>query len=231
MNLPDLYLKEPMSEEKLLWSEEFNLGKGSAPNPEIWGRDIGDGTSHGIPGWGNNELQVYTDQNAFVNADGHLELEAKKVTDGSQGTAYYGPVQWTSARLVTKNKLHFFYGRIVIRAKVPAGVGLWPAFWMLGDTMDSQGWPLAGEIDIMEWVGKAPLEALGTLHGPGTLVIMAAEASLFLKKVWLVSGMNSPLIGNPDRSLGLWIIKSTSQPLQIVLVLMNGFTTTLSTCF
>ena len=167
MNLPDLYLKEPMSEEKLLWSEEFNLGAGSAPNPEIWGRDIGDGTSHGIPGWWNNELQVYTDQNAFINADGHLELEAKKVTDGSQGTAYYGPVQWTSARLVTKNKLHFFYGRIVIRAKVPAGVGLWPAFWMLGDTMDSQGWPLAGEIDIMEWVGKAPLEALGTLHGPG----------------------------------------------------------------
>ena len=159
--------KVAMSEQKLLWSEEFNQGTGSAPNPEIWGRDLGDGTSHGIPGWGNNELQVYTDQNAFVNEEGHLELEARKITDGSEGTAYYGPVQWTSARLVTKNKLHFLYGRIVIRAKVPAGVGLWPAFWMLGDSMDSLGWPLAGEIDIMEWVGKAPLEALGTLHGPG----------------------------------------------------------------
>ena len=159
--------KVAMSEQKLLWSEEFNQGTGSSPNPEIWGRDLGDGTSHGIPGWGNNELQVYTDQNAFVNEEGHLELEARKITDGSEGTAYYGPVQWTSARLVTKNKLHFLYGRIVIRAKVPAGVGLWPAFWMLGDSMDSLGWPLAGEIDIMEWVGKAPLEALGTLHGPG----------------------------------------------------------------
>jgi beta-glucanase (GH16 family) len=69
--------------------------------------------------------------------------------------------------LVTKNKLHVKYGRIAVKAKVPAGAGLWPAFWMLGEPMDSQGWPLAGEIDIMEWVGKKPLEALGTLHGPG----------------------------------------------------------------
>lgn len=156
-----------MPEDKLIWSEEFTQGEGSAPNPEIWGRDLGDGTSHGIPGWGNNELQVYTSENAYVNAEGHLELEARRITDNSAGDAYYGPVQWTSARLVTKNKLHFQYGRLVIRAMVPAGVGLWPAFWMLGDTMDAEGWPLAGEIDIMEWVGKAPLEALGTLHGPG----------------------------------------------------------------
>ena len=81
MNLPNINPKESMSEEKLLWSEEFNQGTGSAPDPKIWGRDLGDGTSHGIPGWGNNELQVYTDQNAFVNADGHLELEAKKTKE------------------------------------------------------------------------------------------------------------------------------------------------------
>jgi beta-glucanase (GH16 family) len=68
---------------------------------------------------------------------------------------------------VTKNKIYFEYGQIVIKAKVPAGRGLWPAFWMLGEQMDMQGWPLAGEIDIMEWVGREPLEALGTLHGPG----------------------------------------------------------------
>ena len=160
-------MKVVMSDAKLLWSEEFNQEAGSAPNPAIWGRDTGDGSSYGIPGWGNNELQVYTEENAFVNELGHLELEAKQITDSSAGDAYYGPVQWTSARLVTKNKLHIKYGRIVVRAKVPAGVGLWPAFWMLGDSMDQEGWPLAGEIDIMEWVGKAPLEALGTLHGPG----------------------------------------------------------------
>lgn len=156
-----------MSEEKLLWSEEFDLPAGSPPNPEIWGRDLGDGTDYGIPGWGNNELQVYTEKNAFINSRGVLEIEAEKVSDGSAGSAYYGPVQWTSARLVTKNKLHVQYGRIVITAKVPAGKGLWPAFWMLGSRMDEQGWPLAGEIDIMEWVGREPLEALGTLHGPG----------------------------------------------------------------
>ena len=160
-------MKVFMSESKLLWSDEFNLAKGEAPNPEIWGRNLGDGTEYAIPGWGNNELQVYTDQNAFGNGSGHLEIEASAVTDGSAGDAYYGPAQWTSARLVTKNKLHVHYGRIAIRAKVPAGKGLWPAFWMLGQEMDSQGWPLAGEIDIMEGVGKAPLEALGTLHGPG----------------------------------------------------------------
>jgi beta-glucanase (GH16 family) len=155
-----------MNEPKLLWSQEFNQPAGQAPDPSVWGRDLGDGTSHGIPGWGNNELQVYTDQNAFTTGE-YLEIEAKKVEDGSAGEAYYGPTQWTSARLVTKNKLHIKYGRISIKAKVPAGAGLWPAFWMLGEPMDVQGWPLAGEIDIMEWVGKKPLEALGTLHGPG----------------------------------------------------------------
>jgi len=156
-----------VSESRLLWSEEFDQPAGSAPNPDTWARDLGDGSSYGIPGWGNNELQVYTGANAFVNESGQLEIEAKRITDQRAGDAYYGPVQWTSARLVTKNKLYFQYGRIAIRAKVPPGKGLWPAFWMLGEQMDSQGWPLAGEIDIMEWVGKAPLEALGTLHGPG----------------------------------------------------------------
>ena len=153
-----------MTNPKLLWSEEFNE---AVPSPNVWDRDLGDGTEKGIPGWGNNELQVYTEGNAFVTADGILELEAKRVTDGSAGIAYYGPAEWTSARLVTKGKVLFQYGEIVIRAKVPAGVGIWPAFWMLGEKIDEQGWPLAGEIDIMEWVGREPLEALGTLHGPG----------------------------------------------------------------
>jgi len=106
-----------LSNSRLIWSEEFNLPAGSAPNPETWARDLGDGSSYGIPGWGNNELQVYTEENAFINEFGQLELEAREITDGSAGDAYYGPIQWTSARLVTKN--------------------------------------------------KAPLEALGTLHGPG----------------------------------------------------------------
>ena len=73
-----------MPEDRLIWSEEFSSGEGSVPDPKIWGRDLGDGTSHGIPGWGNNELQVYTAENAFVNADGQLELEARRVTDDSK---------------------------------------------------------------------------------------------------------------------------------------------------
>lgn len=156
-----------MDNEKLIWAEEWDQAPGSYPNPDIWGWDLGDGSSYGIPGWGNNELQVYTNENAKINSNKELEVMSCRITDGSAGDAYYGPVQWTSSRLVTKNKLEVQYGRIVIRAKVPAGRGLWPAFWMLGARMDEQGWPLAGEIDIMEWVGKAPLEALGTLHGPG----------------------------------------------------------------
>lgn len=156
-----------VSEKKLIWAQEFDLPAGSAPDTSIWARDLGDGSDYGIPGWGNTELQVYTIQNAFVNSKSQLEVEAKRVFDGSAGDAYYGPAQWTSARLVTKNKVYFQYGQIEIRTKVPRGKGLWPAFWMLGEQMDSQGWPLAGEIDIMEWVGKAPFEALGTLHGPG----------------------------------------------------------------
>jgi hypothetical protein len=86
-----------MNESKLLWSQEFNQPEGQVPDPSVWGRDLGDGTSHGIPGWGNNELQVYTDENAFMTGE-CLEIEAKRVEDGSAGEAYYGPVQWTSAR-------------------------------------------------------------------------------------------------------------------------------------
>ena len=101
-----------MSNSRLIWSEEFNLPAGSAPNPETWARDLGDGSSYGIPGWGNNELQVYTEENAFINEFGQLELEAREITDGSAGDAYYGPIQWTSARPVTKNKVYFQYGQI-----------------------------------------------------------------------------------------------------------------------
>lgn len=144
-----------MTEPKLLWTQEFNQPAGSNPDPIVWGRDVGDGSLYGIPGWGNNELQQYTEGNAQTNGES-LEITAVLEED-----------QWTSARLVTKNKVHFKYGRISIKAKLPAGQGLWPAFWMLGEPTDSQGWPQAGEIDIMEWVGKSPLETLGTLHGPG----------------------------------------------------------------
>ena len=133
----------------------------------MWGRDVGDGTVNGIPGWGNQELQYYTPGTANVATDGegNLAITAREA-DGSL-MCYYGPCEYTSARLLTKNRFEVAYGRLEARIEVPRGSGLWPAFWMLGTDLDRVGWPQAGEIDVMEHVGREPNEVFGTLHGPG----------------------------------------------------------------
>lgn len=130
----------------LVWSEEFNYE--GAPATENWGYDIGD------HGWGNNELQNYTNstENAFVK-NGLLTIKAKKVGE-----------KWTSARLVTKNKQDFLYGRIEAKARLPKGRGTWPAIWMLPTDWEYGGWPESGEIDIMEHVGYDPAVVHGTVH-------------------------------------------------------------------
>jgi beta-glucanase (GH16 family) len=152
---------------ELVWSDEFNGSAGTAPSPSVWGREIGDGNVYGIPGWGNDELEYYTDGTANVAFDGsgHLVITTKEA-DGSL-LCYYGPCEYTSARLLTKNRFEVAYGRVEARVKVPTGAGLWPAFWMLGTDIDQVGWPQTGEIDIMEHVGRLPTEIFGTLHGPG----------------------------------------------------------------
>jgi beta-glucanase (GH16 family) len=152
---------------KLVWSDEFNGNVGTAPNPGVWGYEIGDGTANGIPGWGNDELEYYTDSpdNVAMDGQGNLALTVKKA-EGSL-LCYYGPCQYTSARLLTKNRFEVAYGRIEARVKVPRGAGLWPAFWMLGTDIDRVGWPQTGEIDIMEYVGRLPNSVFGTIHGPG----------------------------------------------------------------
>jgi len=152
---------------KLVWSDEFNSKAGTAPNASIWGREVGDGTVNGIPGWGNSELEYYTDGTSNVATDGlgNLNITAKKA-DGSL-LCYYGPCEYTSARLLTKNRFEVAYGRVEARIKVPVGAGLWPAFWMLGTDIDQVNWPQTGEIDIMENVGRLPNLVFGTLHGPG----------------------------------------------------------------
>jgi beta-glucanase (GH16 family) len=152
---------------KLVWSDEFNAKAGTAPNAAVWGRDIGDGTLNGIPGWGNAELEYYTDgtANAATDGKGNLAITARE-GDGSL-TCYYGPCEYTSARLLTKERFEVAYGRLEARVKVPRGSGLWPAFWMLGTDIDRVGWPQTGEIDVMEHVGREPTEVFGTLHGPG----------------------------------------------------------------
>jgi beta-glucanase (GH16 family) len=152
---------------RLVWSDEFNGAAGRMPDARKWTHEIGDGTANGIPGWGNSELEYYTDsaQNASTDGRGHLAITAR-AADGSL-SCYYGPCQFTSARLISQHKAEFAYGRIESRIKVPAGAGLWPAFWSLGTNIGDVGWPQSGEIDIMEFVGRVPNEIFGTIHGPG----------------------------------------------------------------
>ncbi len=152
----------------LAWSDEFNEAAGMAPNPANWSYELGDGTVNGIPGWGNDELQYYTDStdNAATDGNGNLVITAK-AADGSL-QCYYGPCKYTSARLLSANKAEFAYGRIESRIQVPPGEdGLWPAFWSLGTDINRVGWPQTGEIDFMEYVSRIPNEVFGTIHGPG----------------------------------------------------------------
>lgn len=151
----------------LTWSDEFDGPAGAAPDRETWAYDLGDGSAIGLAGWGNNELEWYTDEpaNVALDGEGNLVITVRKA-DGSLD-CYYGPCLYTSARLLTKDRFEFQHGYLEARIQVPAGAGLWPAFWMLGSNIDEVGWPASGEIDVMEYVGRLPTEVLGTVHGPG----------------------------------------------------------------
>jgi beta-glucanase (GH16 family) len=136
---------------KLVWSDEFNGTDGSLPDPKKWTFDLGAG------GWGNNELETYTNNTANIQqTGGNLVITALK-----SGTSY------TSARIKTQGLYEHTYGRVEARVKIPYGQGLWPAFWMLGNDIGKVGWPTCGEIDIMENIGKEPSMVHGTIHGPG----------------------------------------------------------------
>jgi hypothetical protein len=131
----------------LVWNDEFDGNELSA----AWVHDIGTGNN----GWGNSELQYYTNENHTVS-NGYLQIKAKAETFNNSA--------YTSSRIKTQNTLSWKYGRIDVRAAVPYGKGLWPAIWMLGDNITSVGWPACGEIDIMELVGGAGLNDR-TIHG------------------------------------------------------------------
>jgi beta-glucanase (GH16 family) len=152
---------------KLAWSDEFDAPAGTPPDPANWGYDLGDGSVRGLEGWGNREREYYTDSaaNAATDGEGNLLITAR-VADGSL-ECWYGPCEYTSARLLTKGRHEIQYGRIEVRLKVPRGAGFWPAVWMLGANLDEIGWPKSGEIDVMEHLGRLPTEILGTIHGPG----------------------------------------------------------------
>ncbi|MNQ16519.1 Beta-glucanase precursor [compost metagenome] len=138
---------------KTLWADEFDVD--GAPNTAKWGYNTGTGD-----GWGNNELEYYTTRpENIIISNGTLKIKAIK-------EEYMGS-HYTSARMLTKGKFSFKYGRAEVRAKLPVGGGTWPAFWMLGANIDTAGWPLCGEVDILESVGNNPNVNHSSLHSPG----------------------------------------------------------------
>jgi Glycosyl hydrolases family 16/Calx-beta domain len=132
----------------LKWSDEFDQ---ASLDLTSWSYETGNS------GWGNNELENYTnsDKNSYLTK-GYLVLEARQEAAGNNN--------YTSARLITKGKREFKYGRMDIRAKLPKGKGIWPAIWMLGSNISTTAWPACGEIDIMELLGHEPSKMYGTMH-------------------------------------------------------------------
>jgi beta-glucanase (GH16 family) len=139
---------------------EDNFNTAGPLDANLWNFDIGNGAAQGIPGWGNNELQYYTDrpENAIIE-NGVLKITAR--AESFEGLGY------TSARIQTNGKFQQKYGRFEARIQLPWGQGLWPAFWMLGvKETPEEVWPQIGEIDIMENRGSEPTLINGTVHGP-----------------------------------------------------------------
>jgi beta-glucanase (GH16 family) len=139
----------------LTYDEEFDGLAGTGVDTSHWTpQNKGDG-------FGNNELEFYTPRTDNAQLDGNGSLAIKVIKESYMGRDY------TSARLESKDKFEQKYGRFEIRAKLPFGQGIWPAFWLLGNDISDVSWPQCGEIDIMEFVGKTPSRNYGSLHGPG----------------------------------------------------------------
>lgn len=149
-DIPNAGYETPESYDglELVFRDEFD---GTEVNKDFWTFEIGTGNN----GWGNNELQYYREENTTVE-DGYLIIEAREEA--------FGGSNYTSSRMITKDKEEFQFGRIDIRAVLPEGQGIWPALWMLGTNIDQVGWPGCGEIDIMELVGHQPNRVHGTVH-------------------------------------------------------------------
>ncbi|WP_354702079.1 glycoside hydrolase family 16 protein [Paraconexibacter sp. AEG42_29] len=144
---------------RLVWADEFDGKRGSAPDPARWTHDVG---GHG---WGNAELQSYTasTSNASLDGSGNLQITARRErVVGADGFTR----DWSSSRLTTKGRAAFAQGRLEIRAKMATGQGFVSQLWMMGDNVWDVGWPLCGEIDLTEILGSDTNTTYGTLHGP-----------------------------------------------------------------
>jgi beta-glucanase (GH16 family) len=159
---PDTTSPKPIT-YTLVWSDEFDGPAGASVDPAKWVFDIGNGTN----GWGNNEKEYYTNdpQNISLDGQGHLAIVARPAV--ANLSCYNGPCRYTSGKITTLGKLAAVPGRVEARIKLPAGQGLWPAFWMLGNDFPTVGWPASGELDIMENKGSTPTISSSAIHGPG----------------------------------------------------------------
>lgn len=158
LNVVDNAPVVPGGERKLVWREEFN---GPRLDPRTWLLEEGDGSQFGIPGWGNRELQWYRPQNARVE-NGHLVITARRQR--------YGEFRFTSARINTRDRFAFRYGRIEARIQLPGGRGIWPAFWLMPQDNAYGTWPASGEIDIME-ARNLGVSGANAVAGPPTPTI------------------------------------------------------------
>jgi beta-glucanase (GH16 family) len=136
---------------ELVWSDEFD---GASLSASDWTYELGNGCSISLCGWGNNELQSYTNSTDNVSVSNGLLTITARESGGS----------YTSGRIKTQEKKEFRFGRIDVRARLPKGQGIWPAIWMLGSNITAVSWPACGEIDIMELVGHQPAQVHGTVH-------------------------------------------------------------------
>ena len=180
----------PPGFSRLVWSDEFN---GSSINTANWGFDLGGG------GWGNNELQNYTSrsENARI-VNGMLVVEARRENFG--GNAF------TSARLKTQGKQSFGINTWVeARINAPEGQGIWPAFWMLGNSITTVGWPSCGEIDIMEIQGQNPSRNFGTIHWANTSGQHVSFGSIFNSSSSLTAGFHTFAISRTGSSIKWYV--------------------------
>ncbi|HVS61795.1 MAG TPA: glycoside hydrolase family 16 protein [Gemmatimonadaceae bacterium] len=150
-----------------VWSDEFDGAAGARIDSTKWSYETADGCQKGICGWGNDEKEYYTDatENIALNGQGQLMIVARRAPVGL--TCYYGPCLYTSAKVTTRGKMLVAPGRVEARIKLPAGQGLWPAFWMLGHNSPAKPWPECGELDVMENKGSEPTTTSSAVHGPG----------------------------------------------------------------
>jgi beta-glucanase (GH16 family) len=155
-------LSPSTAQPTITWADEFDGKAGEPVVDSHWDYYVGVGHP---PGWGADELETYTyrPNNVSTTGDGALAITARREPyTGADGHTR----QFTSGRIGTDGRFAFTYGLLSARLRLPAGKGIWPAFWLLGDDVDAVGWPAAGEIDIAELMGSAPTRLYGSVHGP-----------------------------------------------------------------